>query len=224
MESMCICAKASSPWASPLHMVTKQDGSWMSCGDYRRLNLIPVPDQYPMPNITDLTNNIGNQGRKSMFKHGGDNSEVKYTSRLRDVLRDAKRRALLWGFGYMPPENFFKWCNLVRFVYFVYFCIFLIYCATQICIFCIFLYISYLLRDAKRRALLWGFGGMPPENFFKWCNLVRFGVYLDQILSLKHLKSHHFLYNFFKNYHFLYKNFIKLPFFNNFFWKYHIFI
>ena len=60
IESMGICAKASSPWASPLHMVTKQDGSWMSCGDYRRLNLISVPDQYPMSNITDLTNNIGN--------------------------------------------------------------------------------------------------------------------------------------------------------------------
>ena len=30
---------------------------------------------------------------------------------------------------------------------------------------------------------------MPPrENFFKWCNLVRFGVYLDQILSVKNLK------------------------------------
>ena len=25
----------------------------------------------------------------------------------------------------------------------------------------------------------------PRENSFKWCNLVRFGVYLDQILSLK---------------------------------------
>ena len=60
MESMGICAKASSPWASLLHMVTKQDGSWRPCGDYRRLNLISVPDQYPMPNITDLTNNIGN--------------------------------------------------------------------------------------------------------------------------------------------------------------------
>ena len=60
MESMGLCAKASSPWASLLHMVTKQDGSWRSCGDYRRLNLISVPDQYPMPNITDLTNNIGN--------------------------------------------------------------------------------------------------------------------------------------------------------------------
>ena len=39
----------------------------------------------------------------------------------------------------------------------------------------------------------------PPENFVKWCNLVRFGVYLDQILSLKNLKNYHFLYNFFLN-------------------------
>ena len=35
-------------------------------------------------------------------------------------------------------------------------------------------------------ASLGGFGGMfPRENIFKWCNLVRFGEYLDQILSLK---------------------------------------
>ena len=36
-------------------------------------------------------------------------------------------------------------------------------------------------------ALLGEFGGMPPpENFFFiWCKLVRFGVYLDQILILK---------------------------------------
>ena len=44
-------------------------------------------------------------------------------------------------------------------------------------------------------ALLGGFGGMPPrEIFLKWCNLVRFGVYLDQILSLKNFKNYHFLY------------------------------
>ena len=35
------------------------------------------------------------------------------------------------------------------------------------------------------------------EECIKWCNLVRFGVYLDQILSL----------NFFLNYLFLYKKF-----------------
>ena len=28
-------------------------------------------------------------------------------------------------------------------------------------------------------------GHVSPRNFFKWCNLVRFGVYFDQILSLK---------------------------------------
>ena len=52
---------------------------------------------------------------------------------------------------------------------------------------------------AKPCALLGGFRGTPPEKlFFKWCNLVRFGVYFDPILSLK----------FFKNYHFLYKKYI----------------
>ena len=49
-------------------------------------------------------------------------------------------------------------------------------------------------------SLLGGFGGMPPrEIFLKWCNLVRFGVYLDQILSLKNFKNYHFLYKKFKN-------------------------
>ena len=37
MESMGICAKASSSWASLLHMVTMQDRSWMICGDYQCL-------------------------------------------------------------------------------------------------------------------------------------------------------------------------------------------
>ena len=59
MERMGICSKASSPWASPLHMVYKSDVSWRPGGDYRRLNLITEHDHYPMPNIIDITNNIG---------------------------------------------------------------------------------------------------------------------------------------------------------------------
>ena len=44
-------------------------------------------------------------------------------------------------------------------------------------------------------ALLGGFGGMLPlEIFFKRCNLVRFRVYFDQILSLFFFKNYHFLY------------------------------
>ena len=65
---------------------------------------------------------------------------------------------------------------------------------------------SDMLRMAKPCALLGGFGGMPPrENFFKWCNLVRFGVYFYQISSLKNFKNYHFLYKKFKNCNFLYK-------------------
>ena len=49
---------------------------------------------------------------------------------------------------------------------------------------------SDMLRMAKPCALLGGFGGMlPRENFLKWCNLVRFGEYFDQILSLKNFKK-----------------------------------
>ena len=46
---------------------------------------------------------------------------------------------------------------------------------------------------------------LPRENFLKWCNLVRFGVYFDQILSLKIFKNYHFLYNFFLNCNFIYE-------------------
>lgn len=58
MERMGLCRKSASPWASPLHMVKKQDGSWRPCGDYRRLNLVTEPDHYPLPNMVDLTSNL----------------------------------------------------------------------------------------------------------------------------------------------------------------------
>ena len=38
------------------------------------------------------------------------------------------------------------------------------------------------LAQGEAMRIARGFGGMLPRDFFKWCNLVRFGVYLDQIL------------------------------------------
>ena len=32
-------------------------------------------------------------------------------------------------------------------------------------------------------------GHAPRENFYKWCNLVRFGAYLDQIFYFKKVKK-----------------------------------
>ena len=47
-----------SPWASPLHMVPKADGSWRPCGDYRRLNAITKPDRYPVPHLSSLKSKL----------------------------------------------------------------------------------------------------------------------------------------------------------------------
>ncbi len=58
MERDGIIRRSSSPWATPLHMVKKKDGSWHPCGDFRRLNLVTMLDSYPMPNILDFASKV----------------------------------------------------------------------------------------------------------------------------------------------------------------------
>lgn len=61
MMEMGICQPSKSSWASPIHVVTKKDGSYRICGDYRRLNAMTVPDRYPIPRMQDFTYQLHNK-------------------------------------------------------------------------------------------------------------------------------------------------------------------
>ncbi len=54
-----IVEASESPWASPMVLAKKKDGTWRFCVDYRRLNAITKKDAYPLPRIDDVVDALG---------------------------------------------------------------------------------------------------------------------------------------------------------------------
>ena len=59
MEKKSVVKPSSSPWASPVVLVPKKDGTTCFCIDFRCLNAITKKDVYPLSRIEDILDTIG---------------------------------------------------------------------------------------------------------------------------------------------------------------------
>ena len=68
MQDAGVIQPSTSPWATPVVVVRKQDGTHRFCVDYRELNSVTKPDTFPLLRVDDL---LDQPGASCYFKYLG---------------------------------------------------------------------------------------------------------------------------------------------------------
>jgi Reverse transcriptase (RNA-dependent DNA polymerase) len=90
MLAQQVIEPATCEWASPIVLVPKPDETLRFCVDYRRLNMVTVPDTYPLPRMDECIDSLGdavvfttldcNSGYRKIPVHPGDREKNPFTS------------------------------------------------------------------------------------------------------------------------------------------------
>ena len=67
LKSKGVIRESVSPWASPIVLVSKKDGSVRPCVDYRKVNQLVKPDGFPLPRVQDCLDAVAGSSYFSTF-------------------------------------------------------------------------------------------------------------------------------------------------------------